>query len=117
MQHSKHHRHFRKHGRAHAARVRWGCAGLDHALLLEVADALARERRVHAVGIDTPSIDHGPSQDFAAHVELCAANVAIFENVGAMDDLPARGFDVVALPMKIAGGSGGPLRVVGFVPN
>ena len=29
-----------------------------------------------------------------------------------MDELPSRGFHVVALPMKIEGGSGGPLRIM-----
>jgi kynurenine formamidase len=81
----------------------------------EAARWLAEERKVHAVGIDTPSIDHGPSKDFAAHVALCAANVAIFENVASMSDLPARDFEVVALPMKIGSGSGAPLRIVAVI--
>jgi kynurenine formamidase len=81
----------------------------------EAARWLAEERKVHAVGIDTPSIDHGPSRDFAAHVALCAANVAIFENVASMSDLPARDFEVVALPMKIGSGSGAPLRSVAVI--
>ncbi len=78
----------------------------------DAARWLASERGIHAVGIDTPSIDHGPSRDFAAHVALCGANVAIFENLARMDALPARGFEIVALPMKIGGGSGAPLRIV-----
>lgn len=74
------------------------------------------ERRVAAVGIDTASIDHGPSRDFLAHRALAAANVPIFENVAALDALPPRGFEVIALPMKIRGGTGGPLRIVARVP-
>ncbi len=81
----------------------------------EAARWLAHDRQVHAVGIDTLSIDHGPSKDFGTHVALCAANVAIFENVADMTDLPARGFDVIALPMKIGGGSGAPLRILALV--
>jgi kynurenine formamidase len=73
-------------------------------------------REIGAVGIDTASIDHGPSRDFIAHQILSAANVPIFENVASLADLPARGALVVALPMKIAGGSGGPLRIVAFLP-
>ena len=72
-------------------------------------------RRVAAVGIDTPSIDHGPSRMFYSHRELYEANVPAFENVANLDQLPAVGALVVALPMKIRGGSGGPLRIVAGV--
>jgi kynurenine formamidase len=73
---------------------------------------LIRERGVKAVGIDTASIDRGQSTDFRAHRVLGAANVPVFENVANLRALPSRGFSVVALPMKIEGGSGGPLRVM-----
>jgi kynurenine formamidase len=43
---------------------------------------------------------------------LGAANTPVFENVAYLDQLPNRGFHVVALPMKIEGGSGGPLRIM-----
>jgi kynurenine formamidase len=81
----------------------------------EAARALV-ERQIAAVGIDTASIDHGPSRDFIAHQVLAAAQVPIFENVAALDRVPQRGAFVVALPMKIAQGSGGPLRIVAFLP-
>ena len=77
---------------------------------------LVEHRRVLAIGIDTASIDHGPSTHFGSHVTLCAANIPIFENVGALTDLPAEGATIFALPMKIAGGSGGPLRIVAQLP-
>ena len=68
------------------------------------------------MGIDTPSIDYGQSKDFATHVKLMTNNVPAFENVAEMGALPATGTTIVALPMKIEGGSGGPLRIVAFVP-
>ena len=74
-------------------------------------------RKVKAVGIDTPSIDHGKSRLFFAHRELYAANIPAFENVANLDLLPATGATVVALPMKIRGGSGGPLRIVAALPR
>ena len=77
---------------------------------------LTGHRRVRAVGIDTASIDHGPSTHFESHVLLCGADIPVFENVAGLDRLPATGSFVVALPMKIAGGSGGPLRIVARVP-
>jgi kynurenine formamidase len=70
------------------------------------------ERNVDAVGIDTPSIDRGQSTTFEAHQVLAAANIPIFENVAQLDQLPATGAFVIGLPMKIGGGSGGPLRLV-----
>jgi kynurenine formamidase len=74
------------------------------------------ERRVDAVGIDTPSIDYGQSTTFDTHQRLFAANIPAFENVAHLDHLPATGGFVIALPMKIAGGSGGPLRIVALLP-
>lgn len=83
----------------------------------EAARWLVSERGIVAVGIDTPSIDRGQSTDFRAHVVLYSDNVSGFENVANLDLLPEAGAYVVALPMKIAGGSGGPLRIVAFVPS
>jgi kynurenine formamidase len=82
----------------------------------EAAEFLAKQRNVKAVGIDTPSIDHGPSRDFIAHQVFGAANVPIFENVAALDRLPAKGATIFALPMKIKGGSGAPLRIFALLP-
>ena len=77
---------------------------------------LADHRRVRGIGIDTASIDHGPSTHFGSHVALCGRQIPIFENVADLAELPDEGAFVVALPMKIAGGSGGPLRIVAWVP-
>ena len=81
------------------------------------AQWLVDHRRIRAIGIDTASIDHGPSTHFGAHVVLCTGNVPIFENVATLDALPEQGAFVIALPMKIAGGSGGPLRIVARLPD
>jgi kynurenine formamidase len=82
----------------------------------EAAEFLVKQRAVKAVGVDTPSIDHGPSRDFIAHQILGAANVPIFENVAALDRLPAKGATIFAIPMKIKGGSGAPLRIFAQLP-
>ncbi len=81
----------------------------------DAADSLVR-RQVSAVGIDTPSIDYGQSTTFQVHRRLFASNVPAFENVAHLDELPATGGFVIALPMKIKGGSGGPLRIVALLP-
>jgi kynurenine formamidase len=82
----------------------------------EAAGWLVSERRIAAVGVDTPSIDHGPSRDFEAHRVLAAHDVPVFENLARLEALPETGFSVIALPMKIGGGSGGPLRAIAVVP-
>jgi len=83
----------------------------------DAARWLVAERRIHAIGLDTPSIDAGPSTGFESHRILFAANVPAFENLAQLDLLPPRGFRVIALPMKIRGGSGAPLRAVAIVPG
>ena len=76
---------------------------------------LVTNRKPKAVGIDTASIDRGQSTLFEAHVALMTNNIPAFENVANLDKLPATGFQIIALPMKIKGGSGGPLRIAAFV--
>ena len=83
----------------------------------DAARWIADQRNVAAVGIDTPSIDYGQSSGFEAHVVIYGADIPGFENVANLDQLPEEGAFVVALPMKIEGGSGGPLRIVAFVPS
>ncbi len=74
-------------------------------------------RGVSGVGLDTPSIDHGPSKDFAAHRILMAAGIYAIENLADLGALPARGATIYALPMKIGGGSGAPVRVLAVLPR
>jgi kynurenine formamidase len=81
----------------------------------EAARLLVEARKVAALGIDTASIDHGRSQDFVVHRLAAAGNVPGLENLTGLEALPPRGATVIALPMKIEGGSGGPLRVVAIL--
>ncbi len=81
----------------------------------EAARWLVGQRRIRAVGIDTASIDRGQSTAFESHRVLAAAQVPVFENVTNLQRVPAEGFQVVALPMKIEGGSGGPLRTIAIL--
>ncbi len=82
----------------------------------DAARILVADRKVTALGVDTASIDHGPSKDFPVHQIVAAANVLGLENLTGLDALPPTGAWVIALPMKIAGGSGGPLRAIALVP-
>ncbi|HYN84571.1 MAG TPA: cyclase family protein [Pyrinomonadaceae bacterium] len=83
----------------------------------EAARWLVERREPKAVGLDTPSIDYGQSKLFESHRILFERNVPAFENLANLGELPAKDFYVVALPMKIKGGSGGPLRAAAFIRN
>ena len=82
----------------------------------EAAKWLAANRTVKAVGIDTASIDYGQSTLFETHRVLYERNIPGLENLTGLDQLPPRGATLVALPMKIKGGSGAPLRAIALVP-
>jgi kynurenine formamidase len=79
------------------------------------ADWLVKRRKIRMVGIDTASIDHGQTQNYPTHQRLFRDGVPALENVAEMDKLPADKFSVVALPMKIKGGSGAPCRIVAMI--
>jgi len=83
----------------------------------DAARLLIEDRGVTVLGVDTASIDYGASPDFPVHRIAGAADVAGLENLTNLDQLPATGATVIALPMKIAGGSGGPVRVVALIPR
>jgi len=85
--------------------------GLDPA----AARWLTQNRSIKAIGLDTASIDRGQSTLFESHRTLFAKNIPAFENVASLDQLPTKGFTIVALPMKIKGGSGGPLRIIAML--
>jgi kynurenine formamidase len=78
---------------------------------------LVEQRRAGVLGVDTASIDYGQSRDFIVHQIAAAQNVPNLENVANLDRLPARGAWIIALPMKIRGGSGGPVRIVAVLPR
>lgn len=82
----------------------------------EAAEFLVRERDINGIGVDTPSIDYGPSTDFIVHRVINGAGKPGFENVAHLDKVPASGATLVALPMPIAGGSGGPTRAIAILP-
>lgn len=91
--------------------------GVKHfpGLSVEAISRLARERKVAGIGIDTASIDYGPSSAFEAHRVSMAANVYHVENAANLTQLPASGFRVIVAPIKIAGGSGGPTRILALL--
>ena len=83
----------------------------------DAARLLVTDRRAAALGVDTASIDYGQSRDFMVHRIAAAANVGGLENLTNLEELPEAGFNVIALPMNIRGGSGSPVRVIALVPR
>lgn len=83
----------------------------------DLASWLIKNRKIKAVGVDTPSIDYGQSKDFKTHQVLYAENIPGFENIGNLDQLPLKGAYIIALPMKIKDGTGGPLRIIAWIGN
>lgn len=82
----------------------------------EAAAFLVSQRDIDAIGVDTPSIDYGRSKDFIVHQVINGANKPGLENVANLEKLPATGATLIALPMKIAKGSGGPVRIIALLP-
>ncbi|WP_223033754.1 cyclase family protein [Hanstruepera marina] len=97
----------------------------DHAIALlhfpglspDAAQWLVDNRNIKGIGIDTPSIDYGQSQWFKSHVILLSKNIPAFENLTNLNQLPNDGFEIIALPMKIKGGTGAPLRIIALLDN
>jgi kynurenine formamidase len=102
-----------------AARYMNGRGGVKHfpGLSVEAAALLARERKVAGIGIDTPSVDYGPSARFEVHHTTMPENVYHVENAANLTGLPPAGFTVVVAPINLAGGSGGPTRLFALLPD
>ena len=83
---------------------------------VEAARFLAIQRKISGVGIDTASMDYGPSRLFEVHGVILGAGLYGLENVAHADRLPPTGATIVALPMKIKGGSGAPTRIIAVLP-
>lgn len=82
---------------------------------LDAAKLLVEGRKVYGLGIDTLSIDYGPSQDFPVHQYTLAHGLYHLENVANVESVPAVGALVVVAPMKLEGGSGSPVRILAIV--
>jgi kynurenine formamidase len=83
----------------------------------DAAKWLVSDRPIKAIGIDTASIDYGQSTQYESHRILYDRNIPAFENLASLDRIPPTGAYVVALPMKIKGGSGAPLRAIAILPQ
>jgi len=82
---------------------------------LEAAKFLVEGRGVLGLGIDTLSIDYGPSKDFPVHQYTLSHSLYHLENVANLNRVPVGGSMVVVAPMKLENGSGGPVRIHALV--
>lgn len=82
----------------------------------EAARFLVEERQIAGLGIDTLSVDYGPSTDFEVHNITHPHGLYHLENLAKLEVLPEEGAFLVVAPMKLAGGSGGPTRVYALLP-
>jgi kynurenine formamidase len=96
--------------------VKGDTANLHFPALSKEAAELLVTRRIAGLGIDTASMDYGPSTDFIAHQVLNGANIYGIENIANADRLPETGATLIVMPMKIGEGSGGPARVAALLP-
>jgi kynurenine formamidase len=78
----------------------------------DAAAFLLKERDVAGIGVDTLSLDIGPSKDFKTHTTWLPANKWGLENVANLTRVPPSGATVFVGAPKVAGGSGGPARVI-----
>lgn len=81
----------------------------------EAARFLVQGRNAIAVGIDTLSIDYGPSKDYPVHKYTLSHSLYQLENVANLASVPESGATVVVAPMKLEGGSGSPVRILAVI--
>ena len=82
---------------------------------IEAAEMLIEETGAAAMAVDTLSLDHGPSPDFAVHYAWLPSGRYGIECVANLDQLPAAGATLIVGAPKIRGGTGGPSRVMALV--
>lgn len=78
----------------------------------EAANFLATERDVVGIGVDTISLDFGPSTDFRAHYEVLSRNKWGLECLANLAEVPRAGALLFVGAPKVVDGSGGPCRVL-----
>ncbi|MCL6509695.1 MAG: cyclase family protein [Anaerolineae bacterium] len=82
---------------------------------LDAVEWLLANRQVKGIMVDTLSLDHGPSQDFAVHFKWLPSNRWGIECTANLSQVPARGATVVVGGPKIAGATGGPSRCFALI--
>jgi kynurenine formamidase len=74
------------------------------------------KRKVSGIGCDTMSVDCGASDQYAVHRLALGAGLYHLENLADLSELPEKGAFLIVAPIKLEGGSGGPVRVFALLP-
>jgi len=74
------------------------------------------QRDVVGIGIDTLSLDHGPSKDFPTHLVMLGANKYMIENMANLDALPPTGATVIVGVLPVQDGSQAQARIFALLP-
>lgn len=82
----------------------------------DAAKFLVTQRSILGIGIDDFSVDAGEAQGFSVHGIVNGAGKFHLENVASVQDLPPTGAYLMVAPIKIEGGSGGPVRIFAMIP-
>ena len=82
---------------------------------VEATKMLMEETGAQSMAVDTLSLDHGPSGDFATHYEWLPSGRFGIENIANLDKVPASGATIVVGAPKHRGGTGGPARIFAMV--
>jgi kynurenine formamidase len=82
---------------------------------LDTVKFLVQARKIAGLGIDTLSVDYGPSKDYPIHHFTAKNNVYHLENVANLNQAPEAGGILVVAPAKLEGGSGGPVRILALL--
>jgi kynurenine formamidase len=81
---------------------------------IEATQMLLEETNAAAIAVDTLSLDHGPSADFATHYAWLPAGRYGIECLAGLDRMPAAGATLMVGAPKVRGGTGGPARIMGL---
>jgi len=68
-------------------------------------------RGVMLIGLDTPSVDPATSKSLDSHQRLLRLNLRVLENL-VLDEVPEGDYELIALPLKLAGACASPVRAV-----
>ena len=78
----------------------------------EASEWLVGERSIHGIGVDTLSIDHGPSATFDTHFIILGAGLLGIENVANLAAIKEAHATVICGIPRYEEGSGGPARIL-----
>lgn len=68
-------------------------------------------RGVRLIGLDTPSVDPASSKSLDSHQQLLRLDLRVLENL-VLDEVPEGDYELIALPLKLAGACASPVRAV-----